>query len=54
MSVEIRPVTPDELGEMGTLGGYAYGGAFGDGPQSSVGKYNKPRVDAVRLCGLAS
>lgn len=50
MSVEIRPVTPDELGEMGTLGGYAYGGAFGDGPQSSVGKYNKPEWT---LCAFA-
>ena len=27
---------------MGTLGGYAYGGAFGDGPQSAIGKFNKP------------
>ena len=42
MTVEIRPVTPEELGEMGTLGGYAYGGAFGDGPQSAIGKFNKP------------
>ncbi|MCY3812672.1 MAG: GNAT family N-acetyltransferase [Gammaproteobacteria bacterium] len=42
MTVEIRPVTPEELGEMGILGGYAYGGAFGDGPNSAVAKFNKP------------
>ena len=42
MTVEVRSVTPEELGEMGTLGGYAYGGAFGDGPQSAIGKFNKP------------
>ena len=27
---------------MGILGGYAYGGAFGDGADSAVGKFNKP------------
>ena len=50
MGIEIRPVTPDELGEMGILGGYAYGGAFGDGPQSAVGKFNKPEWT---LCAFA-
>lgn len=41
MTVEVRPVTPAELGDIGILGGYAYGGAFGDGPTSATSK-NKP------------
>lgn len=36
LAVEIRPITAEEVGEMGILGGYAYGGAFGDGPTSAV------------------
>lgn len=42
MAVEIRPVTAEEMGELGILGGYAYGGLFGDGPASAVGTHNKP------------
>lgn len=38
LAVEIRPITAEEVGEMGILGGYAYGGAFGDGPTSAVSK----------------
>ncbi len=30
--IDIRPATPDEMGQLGALTGYAYGGAFGDGP----------------------
>ena len=36
---------------MGILGGYAYGGAFGDGADSAVGKFNKPEWT---LCAFAN
>ena len=40
MSVEIRPATAEEMGEMGILGGYVYGGSFGDGPNNVIATAN--------------
>ena len=42
MSVEIRPATAAEMGDMGILGGYVYGGSFGDGPDNTVATANLP------------
>ncbi|MCY4011262.1 MAG: GNAT family N-acetyltransferase [Gammaproteobacteria bacterium] len=42
MSVEIRPATAEEMGEMGILGGYVYGGSFGDGPENVIATANLP------------
>ena len=42
MSVEIRPATAEEMGEMGVLGGYVYGGSFGDGPENTIATANLP------------
>lgn len=40
--IEIRPATPDEMGQLGSLGGYVYGGAFGDGPDTRSASANRP------------
>ena len=40
MSVEIRPASAEEMGEMGILGGYVYGGSFGDGPDNVIATEN--------------
>ena len=42
MNVEVRSATADEIGDVGILGGYAYGGAFGDGPENAVARATKP------------
>lgn len=42
MSVEIRPLTAGEMGQLGELGGYVYGGSFGDGPDNVVATANLP------------
>ena len=42
MTVEIRPATAEEMGEMGILGGYVYGGSFGDGPENVIATANLP------------
>lgn len=42
MGIEIRQATAAEMGEFGILGGYVYGGAFGDGPESLVAKVTRP------------
>ncbi len=34
MATEIRPAHEDEMGDFGRIGGYVYGGSFGDGPDS--------------------
>ena len=36
MSIELRPATPDEMTELGQLGSYVYGGAFGDGEENTI------------------
>ena len=42
MSVEIRPASAEEMGQLGILGGYVYGGSFGDGPNNVVATANRP------------
>ena len=42
MNVEIRPASAEEMGEMGILGGYVYGGSFGDGAQNVIATANLP------------
>ncbi len=39
--IELRPATSDEMAAIGTLGGYVYGGAFGDGPDSTTATANR-------------
>lgn len=38
MAIEIRQATAEEMAEFGTLGGYVYGGTFGDGPDNMIAK----------------
>ena len=42
MTIELRPATPGEMSQIGELGGYEYGGAFGDGPDSMVAQATRP------------
>lgn len=49
MNVEIRSATAEEMGEMGILGGYVYGGSFGDGPDNTIATANSPEWS---LCGF--
>lgn len=42
MKVEIRAATAAEMGDMGILGGYVYGGSFGDGPDNVIATANLP------------
>ena len=42
MGVEIRPATAAEMADLGVLGGYVYGGAFGDGPDNVIATANLP------------
>lgn len=41
-AVELRPPTADEMAQVGLIGSYVYGGAFGDGPDSVVATANRP------------
>ena len=41
MSIEIRPASAAEMAQLGILGGYVYGGAFGDGPDNVVATANR-------------
>jgi predicted acetyltransferase len=49
MSMEIRPAAPDEMGQLGLLAGYVYGGSFGDGPDSMPAQATRPEWT---LCGF--
>ena len=49
MAIEIRQATADEMAEFGILGGYVYGGAFGDGPDNVIAKGIDP---AWTLCAF--
>ncbi|MGI9616149.1 MAG: GNAT family N-acetyltransferase [Acidimicrobiales bacterium] len=40
--IDIRPATADEMGQLGTLTGYSYGGSFGDGPETKTATANQP------------
>ncbi len=52
--IEVRAATAAEMGQVGTLTGYAYGGAFGDGPETMTATANQPEwtlcaFDGARL-----
>ena len=49
MTVEIRQLTAAEMGQLGELGGYVYGGSFGDGPDNVIATANAPEWT---LCAL--
>ena len=40
--IEIRPATAAEMGQLGALTSYVYGGAFGDGEDNTSSNANKP------------
>lgn len=40
--MELRAPTADEMGQVGLIGSYVYGGQFGDGPDSLVATANRP------------
>ena len=42
MPFDIRPATADEMGQLGVMGSYSYGGAFGDGPNNQVATGTRP------------
>lgn len=42
MTIEIRPASAKEMVQMGEIGSYSYGGAFGDGPDNIMVTANKP------------
>ena len=42
MSIEVRPATAGEMGQLGWLTSYAYGGSFGDGPDNVPATANRP------------
>lgn len=52
--IDLRPATAQEMGALGSLAGYVYGGSFGDGPNSLTASANRPEwslcaFDADRL-----
>ena len=49
MTFDIRPATAQEMGQLGLMGAYSYGGAFGDGPDNQVATGTLPRMDALRF-----
>ncbi|MFV2089987.1 MAG: GNAT family N-acetyltransferase, partial [Pseudomonadales bacterium] len=42
MTVEIRPATESEMGQLGLLTSYVYAGAFGDGEDNIPATSNRP------------
>ena len=42
MGIEIRSATTQEMGQLGLMGAYSYGGAFGDGPDNLVASGTRP------------
>ena len=42
MGIEIRQASAEEMAEFGILGGYVYGGAFGDGPDNLIARVTRP------------
>ena len=42
MTFDIRPATAHEMGQLGLMGAYSYGGAFGDGPDNQVATGTRP------------
>lgn len=50
--IELRPATSDEMAAIGTLGGYVYGGGFGDGPDSITATANRAEWTLCAFDGL--
>ena len=42
MKIEIRKLVAEEMGLLGELGAYVYGGSFGDGPDNIIATANEP------------
>ncbi len=42
MTIEIRPLAPEEMVQLGRMGAYVYGGAFGDGEDNVISASNRP------------
>ena len=42
MAIEIRPASAEELGQLGLLTSYVYGGSFGDGPDNLPAQSQRP------------
>ena len=42
MAIEFRSATAEEMDQFGTLAGYVYGGAYGDGPDNLVASATRP------------
>jgi len=42
VAIEIRPARQDEMGQLGLLSAYVYGGAFGDGPNNITSSAQRP------------
>lgn len=42
MGIELRPATEREIADLAALGSYVYGGAFGDGPNSTIANSLRP------------
>ncbi len=42
MAIEIRPARQDEIPQLGAMGAYVYGGAFGDGEDNVVSRSQRP------------
>ena len=40
--IEIRPATQEEMGQIGLMTSYVYGGAFGDGEDNFTTQNNRP------------
>ena len=43
MKIEIRKLVAEEMGLLGELGAYVYGGSFGDGPDNIIATANSEK-----------
>ncbi len=49
--IEIRPATIEEMPQLGRLGSYVFGGAFGDGPDNVITQANLPEWTLCAFVG---
>jgi len=42
MDIDIRPASTEEMGQLGLMASYSYGGAFGDGEDNIAVSGNRP------------
>jgi hypothetical protein len=42
MDFDIRPAQPEEMGQLGLMASYSYGGAFGDGEDNISASGTRP------------